>query len=31
MVSYSRNNTDAAKVRDDPFLYRPEFLRVTIP
>ena len=31
MVSYSRNNTDAAKVRDDPFLYRPEFLRVTLP
>lgn len=31
LVSYSRNNTDAAKVEGDPFLYRPLFLRVRLP
>jgi hypothetical protein len=31
LVSFSRNNPDAAKVQDDPFLYRPEFLLVTLP
>ncbi len=31
VVSYSRNNTDATKVRDDPFLYRPQFLEITLP
>ena len=31
IVSYSRNNTDAKKVQNDPFLYRPQFLRVTLP
>ena len=31
IVSYSRNNTDATKVQNDPFLYRPQFLRVTLP
>ena len=31
VVSYSRNNTDATKVQDDPFLYRPQFLRVALP
>ena len=31
IVSYSRNNTDIGKVKNDPFLYRPSFLRVTLP
>jgi hypothetical protein len=31
LVSYSRNNTDVAKVEDDPFLYRPQFVRVPLP
>ena len=31
IVSYSRNNTDATKVQNDPFLYRPQFLRVALP
>ncbi|MFT4265488.1 MAG: DUF4185 domain-containing protein [Nocardioides sp.] len=31
VVSYSRNNTDVSKVQDDPFLYRPHFLRVPLP
>ena len=31
LVSYSRNNTDLKKVEDDPFLYRPQFVRVTLP
>jgi uncharacterized protein DUF4185 len=31
LVSYSRNNTDVDKVEDDPFLYRPQFLRVPLP
>jgi len=31
IVSYSRNNTDVKKVQDDPFLYRPQFLQVTLP
>ncbi len=31
LVSYSRNNTDAAKVNGDPFLYRPLFVKVTLP
>ena len=31
IVSYSRNNTDVKKVQDDPFLYRPQFLEVTLP
>lgn len=31
MVSYSQNNTDFAKVQDDPRLYRPRFLRVPLP
>ena len=31
LVSYSRNNTDVRKVEDDPFLYRPQFLRVRLP
>ncbi|RYJ05575.1 MAG: DUF4185 domain-containing protein [Actinomycetales bacterium] len=31
VVSYSQNNTDLAKVADDPFLYRPRFLRVRLP
>lgn len=31
IVSYSRNDTDVAKVEDDPFRYRPHFLRVPLP
>jgi hypothetical protein len=31
IVSYSKNNTDLSKVKDDPFLYRPSFLRVALP
>ncbi|WP_456696582.1 DUF4185 domain-containing protein [Aeromicrobium sp. P5_D10] len=31
VVSYSQNNTDVAKVDDNPFLYRPTFLRVKLP
>lgn len=31
VVSVSQNNTDVAKVTDDPFLYRPRFLRVKLP
>ena len=31
LVSYSRNNTDLQKVEKDPFLYRPQFVRVTLP
>jgi hypothetical protein len=31
IVSYSRNNTDPEKVEQDPFLYRPQFLRVALP
>jgi hypothetical protein len=31
VVSYSRNNVDLDKVRADPTLYRPRFLRVDLP
>jgi hypothetical protein len=31
VVSYSQNNSDVAKIDDDPFLYRPRFLRVPLP
>jgi hypothetical protein len=31
IVSYSRNNTDQSKVKTNPFLYRPAFLRVVLP
>jgi hypothetical protein len=31
VVSVSQNNTDIAKVDDNPFLYRPRFLRVKLP
>ncbi len=31
LVSYSRNNTDVKKIESNPFLYRPQFLRVTLP
>lgn len=31
VVSYSQNNTDAEKINDDPFLYRPRFLRIKLP
>ena len=31
IVSYSRNDTDLQKVEQDPFLYRPHFLRVPLP
>jgi hypothetical protein len=31
LVSYSRNNTDLQKVENDPFLYRPQFVRVSLP
>ncbi|MRK00100.1 DUF4185 domain-containing protein [Aeromicrobium sp. S22] len=31
VVSYSQNNADVARVDDNPFLYRPRFLRVTLP
>ncbi|QWF21946.1 DUF4185 domain-containing protein [Nocardioides sp. LMS-CY] len=31
VASYSRNNTDFDKIRADPTLYRPTFLRVPLP
>lgn len=31
IVSYSQNESDVSKVVDDPFLYRPRFLRVPLP
>lgn len=31
VVSYSQNDTDVSKVANDPFLYRPRFLRVKLP
>lgn len=31
VVSYSQNSTDLGAVLDDPLLYRPRFLRVTLP
>lgn len=31
VVSYSQNNTDVDKVTADPRLYRPRFIRVTLP
>lgn len=31
VVSYSQNNTDLGAVNDNPFLYRPRFLRVDLP
>ena len=31
VVSVSQNNSDLAKVNDNPFLYRPRFLRVRLP
>jgi hypothetical protein len=31
VASYSRNNTDVDKIRADPTLYRPTFLRVPLP
>lgn len=31
VVSVSQNNSDPAKVNDNPFLYRPRFLRVKLP
>lgn len=31
VVSYSRNDTDVTEVQDDPFLYRPRFLRIDLP
>ena len=31
VISYSRNNSDITKVQDDPFLYRPRFLRADLP
>lgn len=31
VISYSQNNTDPAKVAEDPFLYRPRFLRADLP
>lgn len=31
VVSYSQNNTDLGEVNDNPFLYRPRFLRVDLP
>ncbi|MCW2771597.1 MAG: hypothetical protein JWR27_3030 [Aeromicrobium sp.] len=31
VVSFSQNNTDVGKVDDDPFLYRPRFLRIDLP
>lgn len=31
VVSYSQNNTDASKISNDPFLYRPRFLRIRLP
>lgn len=31
VVSYSRNRTDVGEVLEDPLLYRPRFIRVTLP
>ncbi|AWB93871.1 DUF4185 domain-containing protein [Aeromicrobium chenweiae] len=31
VVSYSQNNADVARVDKNPFLYRPRFLRITLP
>ena len=31
VVSYSQNNTDVQDVKENPFLYRPRFLRVDLP
>ena len=31
VASYSNNNTDPQKIKDDPTLYRPTFLRVPLP
>ena len=31
VTSYSNNNTDPQKIKDDPTLYRPTFLRVPLP
>ena len=31
VVSYSRNNTDTGAVQRNPLLYRPRFVRVTLP
>lgn len=31
VVSYSQNNTDVQSVQENPFLYRPRFLRVALP
>lgn len=31
VVSYSQNNTDVGRVDDNPFLYRPRFLRIDLP
>ena len=31
VASYSNNNTDPEKIKDDPTLYRPTFLRVPLP
>ena len=31
VASYSNNNTDPHKIKDDPTLYRPTFLRVPLP
>lgn len=31
VVSYSRNRTDPGDVVDNPFLYRPHFIRVRLP
>ena len=31
VVSYSQNNTDVSAINDDPFLYRPRFLRIALP
>lgn len=31
VASYSRNNTDVEKIKADPRLYRPTFLRVPLP
>lgn len=30
VVSYSQNNTDLSAVQDDPRIYRPRFLRVSL-
>ncbi len=31
VISYSRNDTDTGQVAENPFLYRPTFLRVPLP